>query len=203
MKMKNQGGRPVSHGFAKRGAKRPKEYNSWMHMIGRCTNKNHMRFPWYGAKGIIVCERWRKFQNFLDDMGFAPSVTHTLDRYPNKSGNYEPGNVRWATPTQQARNTSKNKMIEHDGVTLCASEWAEKFGVWPATIIYRAAEGLDISKPRRRKKVRRVNVVNGEEIIFNTIEDAARETKISKASISNVLSGLRNKSCGYYWQYES
>lgn len=200
--MKNKGGRPETHGYARRGVKRPREYNCWMHMIGRCTNKNHMRFPEYGAMGITVCERWRKFQNFIDDMGFAPSKIHTLDRYPNQKGNYEPGNVRWATPTQQARNTSKNRMITHEGETLCATEWAERFGVWPATIIYRDAEGLNISQPRKRKKVRRVSIANGSETIFNTIEDAVNEMNISKSAISNVLCGIRESSCGYYWEYQ-
>jgi hypothetical protein len=57
----------------------------------------------YGADGIIVCGHWNNsFQNFLDDMGRAPSPKHSLDRFPDQRGNYEPGNVRWATDLQQA-----------------------------------------------------------------------------------------------------
>lgn len=89
-------------------ALKTKEYNSWMCMKARCANKNNARYKYYGGRGITVCGRWiNSFENFLADMGRAPSSKHTLDRYPNKNGNYEPGNVRWATPKEQAQNRNK------------------------------------------------------------------------------------------------
>lgn len=144
---KDKGGRRITHGFARRGMKRPREYNCWMHMIGRCTNPNHVRYSVYGAKGITVCKRWRKFENFFEDMGKAPSPAHTLDRHPNQKGNYMPGNVRWATKKEQARNTKKNLMLSFNGETLCAAEWAERLGFSTALIYNRiSAYGWSVEK---------------------------------------------------------
>lgn len=81
-----------------------REYKSWLNMLARCYDKNRDKFCYYGARGITVCERWRSsFPNFLEDMG-PRSKGKTLDRYPDKNGNYEPGNCRWATWKEQAQN---------------------------------------------------------------------------------------------------
>jgi hypothetical protein len=73
-------------------------------MISRCTNPKVDRFDSYGGRGITVCDRWRtSFTNFYDDLGPRPSPQHSLDRI-DVNGNYEPGNVRWATPLEQAQN---------------------------------------------------------------------------------------------------
>lgn len=80
------------------------EYEVWKTMKQRCYNPRNKRFSYYGARGIVVCERWRKsFSDFLADVGLRPSQKHSLDRIKNE-GNYEPGNVRWATAKQQANN---------------------------------------------------------------------------------------------------
>lgn len=78
-------------------------WNSWDAMLKRCGNPKHVGYHNYGGRGIAVCDRWRSFENFLTDMGLRPADT-TLDRYPNNDGNYEPGNCRWATKSEQARN---------------------------------------------------------------------------------------------------
>lgn len=74
-------------------------------MLERCSNPNHIGYKYYGGRGIKVCERWRgSFLAFLADIGQKPSARHTIDRYPNPDGDYEPTNCRWATYAQQRAN---------------------------------------------------------------------------------------------------
>ena len=83
-------------------------YQSWAAMNQRCGDRNHRYWKYYGGCGIKVCARWRKFENFLDDMGPRPP-DRSLDRWPDPYGNYEPGNCRWATPKEQRANQRKFK----------------------------------------------------------------------------------------------
>lgn len=79
-------------------------YKTWEGMNQRCNNPNNVAYRWYGGRGIRICERWRDFKKFVKDVGRKPSRAHTLDRV-NSDGNYEPGNVRWSTRTEQSINT--------------------------------------------------------------------------------------------------
>jgi hypothetical protein len=128
-----------SHGLSK-----APEYRIWSGMISRCTNEKSDGFKYWGGRGIAVCDRWRDFANFMADMGPRPSRGHSLDRYPDQDGNYEPGNVRWATRKQQARNTSRNRMITRDGRTLSVPDWAEEVSIPYQTINQRLAAGWTI-----------------------------------------------------------
>ncbi len=81
------------------------EYRTWANMKDRCYRKTHPQWDSYGGAGIIVCQQWKdSFETFLADMGPRPSPKHSIDRYPNPFGNYEPANCRWATQSQQMRN---------------------------------------------------------------------------------------------------
>lgn len=117
-------------------------YKCWSGMKTRCLNPKHGHFKHYGGRGVSVCQRWLdSFEAFLADVGPRPSMQHTLDRYPNKDGNYEPGNVRWATRAEQQRNKRDNR-----AVTLTVADWAEKTGLHPATILDRLRRGWGVEK---------------------------------------------------------
>jgi hypothetical protein len=95
------------HGYAvHNGSNKTPTYHSWRAMHQRCSGRaeGHKDNKNYSARGISVCDRWKKFENFLADMGERPSRAHTLDRWPDNSGNYEPRNCRWATYKEQASN---------------------------------------------------------------------------------------------------
>ncbi len=102
----------------------------WYMMIDRCHNPDNSRHADYGGRGITVCIEWREsFDRFCNDVGEQPSPQHTIDRFPDSNGNYEPGNVRWATSKQQNRNRRSVKKYELCGQLRTLPEWAELAGM--------------------------------------------------------------------------
>lgn len=106
------GGSEPLHQTIRHGLERHPLYHTWEQMRERCRNTKKSNYKYYGAKGVKVCERWNNFENFLADVGEKPTAKHTLDR-KNPFGNYEPGNIRWATPKEQRANQRKalNKKV--------------------------------------------------------------------------------------------
>lgn len=97
-------------------------------MIQRCTNPKDRAFPAYGGRGILVCESWMTFDNFIRDMGLRTSPHHSLERIDNSKG-YSKENCRWATRLEQVRNTRRNVILEHDGKRMCLLDWAKHIGM--------------------------------------------------------------------------
>ena len=121
------------------------EYSTWANMLTRCQNPNHKDWKLYGGKGVTVCPEWQSFDRFYTDMGPKPQPGLTLDRIDSGLG-YSPGNCRWATPRQQARNISTNRILTHEGQTMCSAEWAEQTGINPRTISQRLARGWPVGR---------------------------------------------------------
>lgn len=131
--------RMTKHGHSTR-AGWSSTYKKWKGMIDRCTHKSFSKWEHYGGRGIRVCKRWRSsFEAFLEDMGEAPTGM-SLDRI-NPDGNYTPGNCRWATQKQQARNKRTSVMVTARGETLCVAEWAERVGICETSIHRRLRKG--------------------------------------------------------------
>jgi hypothetical protein len=104
-------------------------------MVARTTNPNHSLFKRWGGRGITVCQRWSKYDNFLADMGECPNSL-TLERRNNVIG-YRPSNCEWATHKTQANNTRRNHFINFQGKRRTITQWAESLGMHPDTLIRR------------------------------------------------------------------
>ena len=131
---------------AKHGMWRSRTYHIWRGMKRRCApgykgKKAHL----YAGKGIKVCRRWAdSFEAFLEDMGEAPEGL-TIEREDGNKG-YEPGNCRWATPREQANNTSRNRLISYLGKAQTVAQWADETGIPRNTLLYRLRRGWTIER---------------------------------------------------------
>jgi hypothetical protein len=111
------------------GGKTSGTYQTWRSMKMRCLNPKHPAYPYYGGRGISICDRWAtSFESFLEDVGERPDGM-TLDRWPDQNGNYEMGNVRWATRREQQNNRRFTVMIEYRGIRKALTEWADERGI--------------------------------------------------------------------------
>jgi hypothetical protein len=133
--------RSTTHGMSQRV-----EYRAWEHIIKRCTNRNADNYKYYGGRGIKVHPAWRRdFATFFAAVGSRPSSNHSIDRIDNSQG-YVPGNVRWATRKEQARNTRRNRLIAWQGKTQPLVVWAEELGVPKSRLESRLGRGWSVEK---------------------------------------------------------
>jgi hypothetical protein len=135
----------TKHGLHTRANRHPL-FDVWRSMRRRCYNRKTHNWHLYGARGIAVCERWRKsFAAFVEDMGPRPSGGYTIERRDN-NGNYTPENCYWATMKTQSNNRRNNRAFEHGGRTLTLSQWAEVARIKNATISERLKRGWPFAK---------------------------------------------------------
>lgn len=110
------------------GGKEKAEHYIWRTMVNRCNNPNDAAYKYYGAKGIKVCKRWHKYENFLVDMGERPSKDHSIDR-KNVEGDYKPSNCRWATRSEQQKNKTTTRLYTDGKFVGTLVECAAKIGI--------------------------------------------------------------------------
>lgn len=178
--------RYIKHGETGKDKAATTEYRSWASMKNRCLNSKDAKYKYWGGRGIKICDRWLGpdgFINFLADMGRKPSLTHSIDRYPNKDGDYEPGNCRWATKVEQVRNRSNTIWLEYKGRRMVLKLWMEELGVSKTAIDHHLKKGRpfewiyeylknnpipkDYGKPIPIKAI-----VNGKVVIFESARQA-------------------------------
>jgi hypothetical protein len=116
--------RITTHGHTVNG--QTPTYRAWHGMKQRCENPNSEVFKDYGGRGIMICQRWDVFENFLEDMGPCP-VGLEIDRIDN-NGNYEPGNCRWTTKKQNQSNKRNNRFVLYGGRKMTFTEMARLTG---------------------------------------------------------------------------
>jgi hypothetical protein len=169
-------------------------YRCWQRMRNRCNNPNATQYKWYGGRGIRVCERWDLFENFLADMGKAPSDEHTIGRKEHDK-NYEPGNCEWQTMSEQRRQTygeARDLSVTYRGETLGVGEWARRLGINRHTIYNRLRYGWtseEIFSTKGRGRTRRSDAAtflqyNGKRL---TVCEWAHKLNINRTTIYSRL----------------
>lgn len=134
----------TTHGHSKNGHTSP-EYNTWANMFSRTQNPKNTSFMDYGGRGITLCERWLKFENFLADMGEKPGKNYSIDRIENDLGYYKE-NCRWATPQEQADNKRSNILLTYNGKTQNITQWENELGTNRGTLWMRLKLGWSVEK---------------------------------------------------------
>lgn len=127
------------------GQRKSPHYNRWRHMMDRCYNPECEAYPNYGGRGIVVCEAWHSIEAFIAGLPAGYQEGLEIDRRDN-DGNYEPGNVRWATRSENTDNRRTGASLEWRGRTQSVDRWAKETGINRATIDTRLQAGWPIDQ---------------------------------------------------------
>ncbi len=162
------------------------EYNAYYSMIRRCTDSSHRSFKDYGGRGIKVCDRWTEsFEFFYADMGDRPKGDYSVERIDNDKG-YSPENCKWATRKEQSRNTRRNHLLTHNGVTKHLTDWAERIGITQQALqgrLNKMPMERALSMPPNRDMKRYIES-NGKKL---TIDGWAKELGLDRTTIFRRL----------------
>ncbi len=187
------------------------EYGIYNGMLSRCRNENDPNYRKYGLKGIEVCDRWKGkngFDNFISDMGRRPSKKHSIDRFPNNKGNYEPSNCRWATQKEQMRNVCYNVWIEYDGKKMILRDWALYLKV-PEAVISQHLKRKSVEEAMKyvsseyngKKKICIGQFKNELLIKFYNSAKQVEENGFTISSVYRCLRGVSDVYKGFQWKY--
>lgn len=133
--------RSLKHGHALNHEEITSTYYSWLNMTQRCNNPSNPAFTDYGGRGITICERWMRFEDFLEDMGERPSKDLSLDRIDNNKG-YCKENCRWANAQIQARNRRNGAYLTWNNIRKIRTEWIDLWKISDKTIRYYISKGM-------------------------------------------------------------
>lgn len=186
-------------------ARNNRVYGIWKSMRRRCGVIGVAPDPGvthYMARGIAVYAPWAtSFTAFYAHVGEPPTPQHQLDRIDNARG-YEPGNVRWATPKENANNRSDNVYIEIDGVRRTLQQWCDHYGVDPRVVRARWFKLFSAKVQKHYRPCQQLNPITGRVIAEHaSIKDAAKATGIQRGTISKCLSGGNATAGGFAWRY--
>jgi hypothetical protein len=138
---------------------RDPRYSNWLGMVRRCSNPRYSSAHRYVGRGITVCDDWKGrwgFHNFCNDMGEKPTPAHTLDRWPDRNGNYEPSNCRWETLPEQQRNKDSVSLYSTPDGHRTLGQIADKAGIRPRTVYWRKRKGQSLEEATRPAKYRQL-----------------------------------------------
>ena len=151
----------------KHGLSKAKLYSVWGTIVDRCTNDKCKGYHNYGGRGISICDEWRHdvkaFYDYVSSLPHFGEPGRSIDRIDN-NGNYEPGNIRWATFKEQANNTRPKKntvWVVFNGETMSLADMARKYGINYATVRRRYAKGMPIEKILFQGNLREGGKANG------------------------------------------
>lgn len=133
-------------GRLKHGLANTPEYEAWRSMKNRCYKQRTSHFERYGGRGITVCDEWRHdFTPFYAHVGPRPSPQHSIHR-KNNNGNYNPGNVEWATRETQCNHRTSSRVLEFNGKSQTLTQWSRETGLGVTTIFVRIKSGWSIER---------------------------------------------------------
>lgn len=204
---------PLSKGNLKDGRSKHPLYGAWKQMISRCENPKTNFYDRYGGRGISVCEEWHDFWEFVawsDSVGGRPDG-YSIDRI-NNDGNYEPSNCKWSDQSTQTRNTSRNIIVEYNGVSKPLIDWSIETGINHQTLANRYNRGWSAKRiietsvtHNNGNKTRFLPVIQSEKdgtIICKHDNISSIPPEYNKKCVSECCCGRKKMYKGYIWRYE-